>query len=119
MIFIHIFLLYSVYCANTTCDLHSVDFVCKVGYGCVNSTCAPCIDNSHCSAQSECKNGECVHRGLIPITWQTVVCALGIFCVSILGGATGIGGGSFIVPVLTLCSMFTATEAVALSQVYF
>lgn len=116
---LYIFLFYSAYCANTTCNLHSLDFVCKVGYGCVDGFCAKCFNDSHCSAQAECVNGECVHRGIFPLTWQTILSGIGVFFVSVLGGATGLGGGSFIVPVLALCSMFTPTEAVALSQVYY
>ena len=106
------------YCSNTTCTANSVYFVCPRGSGCVNGTCGICTSDSDCSSQSTCSNSKCVHKSLFPLKYQTIISAIGIFGVSILGGATGLGGGSFIVPVLSLCSMFPATEAVALSQVW-
>jgi uncharacterized membrane protein YfcA len=40
---------------------------------------------------------------------------IGCFAISILGGATGLGGGSFVVPIMSLVSLFKSSNGVAIA----
>ncbi|KAH7830478.1 putative sulfite exporter TauE [Monocercomonoides exilis] len=102
--------------SSTKCNRKNVDFVCPNSNGCVNETCTVCTSDEHCSLQSYCLKGQCTHRTLFPMSGYSVLTIFALFFVSILGGATGLGGGSFAVPVLALCSAFSSVQAVAISQ---
>ncbi|KAA6394415.1 MAG: putative sulfite exporter TauE/SafE [Streblomastix strix] len=100
-----------------TCNHGIVDFVCQGSQGCVDGLCGVCRSDADCGAQSTCKGSQCIHKGIWPPTWQTFISMIGGFAISILGGATGLGGGSFVVPVMSLVSFFKSSVGVAIAQV--
>ncbi|KAK2956161.1 hypothetical protein BLNAU_8941 [Blattamonas nauphoetae] len=100
----------------TTCEASNVHLVCTPGSGCVNGTCGTCSTNSDCNSQFTCTSGECIHKSIFPLTWQTWIAMIGAFGISILGGATGMGGGSFVVPIFSLVNAFITTNSIGLAQ---
>ncbi|KAA6372555.1 MAG: hypothetical protein EZS28_031917 [Streblomastix strix] len=100
-----------------TCNHGIVDLVCQGFQGCVDGLCGVCRSDPDCGAQSTCKGQQCIHKGIWPPTWQTFISMIGGFSISILGGATGLGGGSFVVPIVTLVSLFKSSVGVAIAQV--
>ncbi|KAK2947585.1 putative sulfite exporter TauE/SafE [Blattamonas nauphoetae] len=100
----------------TSCSAKNVHLVCEIGSGCVNGTCGVCTKNDQCNGQYACTEGVCKHKNLFPTSWQTWIGMISAFGISILGGATGMGGGSFVVPIYSLVNAFSTTNTIGLSQ---
>ena len=99
-----------------TCSLDNMIYVCPSRYGCIDNKCEICTKDEHCNKFSYCSSGQCKHKDMTYFTWHTIIGMIGAFGISILGGATGLGGGSFIVPLLALVAGFQSSDAVAIAQ---
>ena len=75
-----------------------------------------CDMNSDCDYDFECKNNECVHKSLFPITSFEIIGSLLILITSGLANAAGIGGGALFVIYFITFFGYNASDAVALSQ---
>jgi uncharacterized membrane protein YfcA len=62
------------------------------------------------------KDLTCVHKDLFPLLWEEYMGSVLLFIVIGLAAASGIGGGSLIMPIALVCFGWEANDAVPLSN---
>jgi hypothetical protein len=106
------------FCSCQHCEVDFVELSCELGNGCLNGQCGICSRDVECGPQYTCKDNVCVHDNLFPSSGMCVLSMFLTLMISVLGGSSGMGGGSFIVPVLSILLHFKTKNAVAISQVF-
>lgn len=75
-----------------------------------------CTQDSECSGNKLCKDGDCQQKGIFPLTGFEILGTCLVFVSSGLAGASGIGGGALFVVFFVILFYFNSSESVALSQ---
>eukprot|EP01061_Rhynchopus_euleeides_P014873 TRINITY_DN2560_c1_g1_i1.p1 TRINITY_DN2560_c1_g1~~TRINITY_DN2560_c1_g1_i1.p1 ORF type:complete len:536 (+),score=244.75 TRINITY_DN2560_c1_g1_i1:121-1608(+) len=93
------------------------------GFACVNQTCAKCVHDSECGAESPvyvCNQGvgDCVMKPLDMwnLTHDEFLAGVLAFFITSLAAVAGIGGGGMLVPLYILAAGFPPGLAVSMSQ---
>ncbi len=76
-----------------------------------------CKVDADCLERNFCKNGRCTHMGLLPISFNDMICFFLIIIASALSNAGGIGGGGLLIPILIFMLNFTTHEAIPITKI--
>lgn len=82
------------------------------------SSSSDCDLDSDCPDLNTCKDSKCVHKSLNPPAPEEIIGTIVIIILGALSNAGGLGGGTFMVPLLILIFLFQTHEAIPLSQVF-
>lgn len=77
----------------------------------------PCQVDEECSPPYiTCRSQVCKHKKFFPLQTQEIIGGIILLILCLLASIAGVGGGSFIVPIMLLFFNFSTKEAVAFSN---
>lgn len=75
-----------------------------------------CNVNSDCRSRYSCINSNCVHDNFFPLEFNQLIVVISVFFISLVGTASGVGGGAIFSTVLMMFDNFDTNKAFPISN---